>query len=117
MLSKGLNDKIRANREKALLPFIENLFRLVLRGKGTEAAVVLASITKISDTSAVTKSHLIWTQKMMDFIEKYPEHEEVINELLRYISDQAAVELAIAGASQDDMDRWDNKVKELLNSD
>ncbi len=117
MLSKELNDKIRANRELTLLPLVKSLFRLIPDDRKDEAVLTLASITKVSDKHAATKTHIMWTQKMIDFAEQYPQHEEVIDELLRYISDQAAIELVIAGATQEDCDRWESDVKKLLTTD
>ena len=117
MLSKELSDKIQASRELALLPLVNNLFRLISGDRQAEAVLTLASITTVSDTHAATKAHIMWTQKMMDFIEKYPQHESAIDELLQYVSDSAAIELVIAGATQTDLDRWESDVKKLLNSD
>lgn len=116
MLNKELDGRIETSRELALLPFVKKLFALVPSDRGSETAVILASITKLSDNHAITRSHLLWTQKMLDFAEKYPQHEAVINELLQYISDSAAIELVIAGATQEDVDRWEGGMKKLLNS-
>ena len=117
MLSKELNDRIQASRELALLPFVKSLFRLIPSDRKDEAVLTLASITKVSDKHAATKTHIMWTQKMLDFVEKYPQHGAAIDELLQYTSDSAAIELVIAGATQTDLDRWESDVKKLLNSD
>lgn len=117
MLNKKLCDKIQASRNDGLLPFVMRLFKLIPSDKGSEAAVVLASITKISDDHAVTRSHFTWTDKMLEFADKFPQHEAMVTELLQYVSDSAAIELVIAGASQKDIDRWEDNVKKLLTTD